>query len=109
MTEKTRKSLKPVGTRPVVMYGLSKVYKASVENCLPFQSILSALNTPTYIFAKFLLQILKPLTTDDFTIQDSFHFAEEIVHQQHDLFMGSLDVDSVFTNIPLGKTIKILY
>ena len=107
MTEKTRKSPKPVGTRPGVMYGSSKVHKAIVENCMPFQPILSALNTPTYKFAKYLLQILKPLTTDEFTIKDSFHFAEEIVHQQHDLFMGSLDVDSVFTNIPLEKTIEI--
>ena len=30
MTEKTRKSLKPVYTRPVVMYGSCKVHKASV-------------------------------------------------------------------------------
>ena len=36
-----------------------------------------------------------------------FHFAEEIVEQQHDLFMGSLDVDSLFTNIPLEETIEI--
>ena len=37
----------------------------------------------------------------------SFHFAEEIVDQQHDLFMGSLDIDSLFTNIPLEETIEI--
>ena len=30
MTEKTRKSLKPVYTRPVVMYGSCKVHKVSV-------------------------------------------------------------------------------
>ena len=47
------------------------------------------------------------LQTNLFTVKDSFHFAEEIVDQQHDLFMGSLDVDSLFTNIPLEKTIEI--
>ena len=36
MTEKTRKSLKPVGTRPVVMHDSCKVHKASVGNCPPF-------------------------------------------------------------------------
>ena len=36
MTEKTRKSLKPVGTRPGIMHGSCKVHKASVGNCLPF-------------------------------------------------------------------------
>ena len=56
---------------------------------------------------KFLVPILKPLTTNKFPVKDSFHFAEEIVDQQHDLFMGSLDVDSLFTNIPLEETIEI--
>ena len=35
MTEKTRKSLKLVGTRPRVMYGLCKVHNPSAENCRP--------------------------------------------------------------------------
>ena len=47
------------------------------------------------------------MTTNEFTVKDSFHFAEETVDQQHDLFMGSLDVDSLFTNIPLEETIEI--
>ena len=107
MTEKTRKFLKPVGTRPHKMYGWCKVHKANVEHCLPFRPILSALNTPTYKLSKFLVPILKPLTTNESTVKDSFHFPEEIVDQQHDLFMGSLDVDSLFTNIPLEQTIEI--
>ena len=102
MREKTRKSLKPVGTRPGVIYGSCTVRKASVGNCPLFRTILSALNTPS---SKFLVPILKPLSTNEFTV--SFHFAEEIVDQQHDIFMGSLDVDSLFTNIPLGETIEI--
>ena len=40
-------------------------------------------------------------------IKDSFHFAEEIVDQQHDVFMGSLDVESLFTTIALEETIDI--
>ena len=47
------------------------------------------------------------MTTNKFTVKDSFHFAQEIVDQQHDLFMGSLDVCSLFTNIPLEETIEI--
>ena len=107
MTEKTRKSIKPVGTSPGVMYGLCKVNNASVEYCSPFRPIFLAFNTPIYKLAKFLVPILKPLTTNEFIGKDSFHFAEEIVDQQHDLFMGSLDVDSLFTNIPLEETIEI--
>ena len=107
MTEKTKKSLKPVGTRPGVMYGSCKVYKANAGNCPPFRPILSSLNTPTYKLANFLVPILKPLTTNEFTVKDSFHFAKKVVDQQHDLFMGSLDVDSLFSNIPLEETIEI--
>ena len=56
MTDKTRKSFKPVGTRPAVMYGSCKVHKASVENFPPFRPILSALNTPTYNLRNFYYQ-----------------------------------------------------
>ena len=38
---------------------------------------------------------------------DSFTFAEEIIEQDSEFFMGSLDVDSLFTNIPLEETINI--
>ena len=40
-------------------------------------------------------------------MKDSFHFAEEICEQDPSLSMGSLDVDSLFTNIPLDETIDI--
>ena len=39
-----------------------------------------------------------------YTVKDSFAFAEEIFEQDSDFFMGSLDVNSLFTNIPLEKT-----
>ena len=72
-----------------------------------YRRILSALNTPTYKLAKLIVPILKLFTTNEFTVKDSFHFAEETFDQQHDLFMGSLDVDSQFTNIPLEETTEI--
>ena len=65
------------------------------------------MNTPTLKLGKFLVPILKPLTRNELTVEGSFLFAEEIVDQQHDLYMGSLDVDSLFTNIPLVETIEI--
>ena len=44
------------------------------------------------------------MTTNEFTVK--YSFAEEIADQQY-LFMGSLDVDSIFTNIPLEENIEI--
>ena len=56
---------------------------------------------------KFLVPILKLLTTSEFTVKDSFNFAEKAVVQQPDFLMSSLDVDSLFNNIPLEETIEI--
>ena len=68
---------------------------------------MSAVNTPTYKLAKFLIPILKSSTSNEYTVKDSFAFAEEIVEQDFEFFMGSLYVDSLFTNILLEETIDI--
>ena len=76
---------------------LCKVYKQEVDGCPPFRSILLAL----------YWSILDILTKNEYTVKDSFHFAEEICEQDPSLYMGSLDIDSLFTNIPLDETIDI--
>ena len=50
--------------------------------------------------------MLEPLTHNEFTIKDSFNFAEEISTHDSSLYMASLDVESLFTNIPLYETIN---
>ena len=65
------------------------------------------IETPSYKLAKFLLPKLSSITFNKLTTKDSFPFAEEIVHQDGKLFMGSHDVDSLFTNIPPKETINI--
>ena len=107
MSKEMRKLVKPVRTRPGIMYGNCKVHKEQVDGWPPFRSILSALQTPTYNLAKFLVPILNPLTKNEYTVKDSFQFAEEILEQDPTLSMGSLDIDSLFTNIPLDETIDI--
>ena len=101
ISEETRRHVKPVGTRLGIMYGSSKVHKKCVDGCLPFRSILSALQTPTYKLAKYLVPILEPLTNNKYAVKDLFNFATEIVEQDSSNFIGSLDIDSLFTNIPL--------
>ena len=96
----------PTGTRPGVLYGLCKVHKSSVDGCPPFRPILSAIGTPQYALAKLLVPLLAPITSNEFSVKDSFSFAKEVVNQDSNLHMASLDVDSLFTNIPLQETIK---
>ena len=98
------KKIKGVGSRPEIRYGLCKVHKAITEVCPPFRPTLSAFRTPSYKLAKFLVLKLSSVTFDEFTVKDSFAFAEEIVHQDSKLFMASLDADSLFTNIPYEET-----
>ena len=81
--------------------------KDIVDNCPPFWPILSANNTPTYKLAKFFVPILKSLTGNEYTVKDSLDFAEEVVEQDSGFFMGSVDVDSLFTNITLEENINI--
>ena len=62
---------------------------------------------PTYKLVKFLVPILKSLTSNEYTVKDLFAFAEETVKQDSQFFMGNLDTDSLFTNIPPEETIDI--
>ena len=106
MSDETRKQLKPVGTRPGIMYGSCKVHNKHVDGCPPFRPPLSALQTATYNLANYLVPILEPLTNNKNTVIDSFNFATEIVEQDSSNLMGSLDIDSLFTSIPLEETIE---
>ena len=89
------------------MYRLGKIHKETPNGIPPFCPILSAIGTPTYNLAKFLLKFLTPSTANEFTAIDSFHFAEEICQQDSNLHMASLDINSLFANIPLEETIDI--
>ena len=106
LSDKQYKKIKAAGSRPGVLYGLCKVHKAIVDVCPPFRPILSATGTPTYKIATFLVSILSFLTINEFTNKDSFSFAKEIIEQDSNFYMGSLDVDSLFANIPLEETIN---
>ena len=107
LSTEQHKKIKAVRSRPGILYGLYKVHKSITDICPPFKPILSAIGTPSYKLAKFLVHKFSSITFNEFTVKDSFAFAEEIVHQDSKLFMGSLDADSLFTNIPLEETINI--
>ena len=60
------------------------------------------MQTSTYNLAKFLVPILNRLTKNEYTVKN---FAEKICEEDLTLSMGSLDVDSLFNNIPLDEII----
>ena len=101
------KSLYPQGSQPGILYGSSKIHKPLVNGFPKLRPILSALNTGTYKWPKFFVPLLRHLTSNEFTLKDSFESAKIICEQDTGLFMASLDVDSLFTNVPLEETINI--
>ena len=58
------------------------------------------------MLGKYLNPILSPITTTEFTVKNSFNFPEEVVNYDDNLYMASLNVDSLFTNIPLEEIVK---
>ena len=95
-------SILPCGSTPGVLYGLPKVHK---PGC-PFRPIVSSVNTYNYNLSSYLVRILQPISTNQFTIKDSFSFADWAKTFNHNNeIMCSFDVSSLFTNFPLDETI----
>ena len=107
ISEETYNKLRPVGSKPGTLYGSAKVHKPLINGLPPFRPILSAIGTPTYKLAKFLVPVQSDITQNEFNVKDSFTFVDEILTQNNDLHMDSLDVDALFTNILLDETIDI--
>ena len=106
ITEAVYKQLYPNGSHIGVMYGLPKVHKPGS----PCRPICSAIGTPTYALGKFVSKIIKPASynvhgTD---LKNTFDFVAQMSQQNvSQQFMVSYDVCSLFTNVPLAKTIDV--
>ena len=95
------KDLSPSGSRPGIMCGLAKVHKLVTDGLPSFRPILSAIGIPICKLSKFLFSLLEPLTTNEYTIKDSFTFAEELQSFDSKVVMVSFERELLFTNIPL--------
>ncbi|XP_063590260.1 uncharacterized protein LOC134767143 [Penaeus indicus] len=92
-------------SQPGLLYGLPKVHKPNV----PLRPTVSSFGTFNYNTAKCLVPILSPLTTNQYTIENSTAFANEItsLDLKQPVNMASFDVESLFTNVPLPETTDI--
>ena len=88
--------VKVARSNPRIFYGLCKVDEAVADVSPPFRKL-----------AKYLVTKLASVTAIEFSVKDPFCFPEGIVNQNSNFIMGNLDVDSLFTNIPLEETINI--
>ena len=101
----TYKRCYPTGSRPCILYGLPKVHKKNT----PMRPIMSAVSSPVHGLAKLLVPWLAPITINDYTVNNSLVFAEELrISGLNNLYLASFDITSLFTNIPLDETIDLI-
>ena len=93
------------GTAPGIMYGVPKIHKPNV----PLRPVLNAINTPSYKLSKAFIPILTPLTTNQYSITNSYSLSHTLINthfQQSTL--TSFDIQNLFTNIPINETVDII-
>ena len=89
-----------------ILYGLAKIHEPFTDNIPSFRPILSVIDAPTYKLATLFVSLLESLTNRQYTIRDSFCLFEELKNFDLSLIMSNFGLESLFTNIPLQKTIE---
>ena len=112
ITLEDKDAMRPKFAQVVRAHGLPKVHK-SCHHFSPFRPIIDATNTAHYGIAKYLSNLLHPLTENNFTVKDSFDAANKIQAIPSEILdegcrFVSFDVTSLFTNVPLKRTSKII-
>ncbi|CAF1228694.1 unnamed protein product [Adineta ricciae] len=106
LTEQEYRFVKPVGSIPARLYGLPKVHKVNT----PLRPIVSCVQSYNYRLGKFLADIIKPLRDSKYSFKNNDGFLK-FLKQNSSLStnkMISFDIESLFTNIPVGRTIDII-
>ncbi|XP_047985758.1 uncharacterized protein LOC125225986 [Leguminivora glycinivorella] len=99
--------LRPHNPTSPKIYGLPKIHKPD----WPLRPIVSQIDSPTYKLARHMSSILQDFTGETASyIRDSRHFINLLRDIQlcEDELMVSFDVTSLFTNVPVDETIKII-
>ncbi|XP_064089219.1 uncharacterized protein LOC135203418 [Macrobrachium nipponense] len=86
------------------LYGNMKTHKEGNPLC----PIISQTPASTYALAKCLNQILTPYVPSRYSLSSSVEFLEEIRDSPGTGIIASLDVESLFTNVPVDETIDII-
>ena len=104
--------MRPNNTKPARAHDLPKIHK-TFTNIPKFRPIIDTTGSSHSLVGKYLAQLLYPLTNNDFTLRDSFEAVNRIQDIPSSLFMNgyknvSFDVESLFTNVPIKKTIDVI-
>ena len=107
------KEIRPQNAKLARAHGLPKIHK-TFETIPSFRPIVDTTGTTHYSVGKYLSNLLNPLTHNEYTLKDSFDAVERInaippeLRSNSEYMFVSLDVVSLFTNVPLKKTVNII-
>lgn len=94
-------------------YGLPKIHKGRdkwMHNIPPLRPIISDTDSESYLAAKFVDTYLRPVgSLHPSFLQDTWHFMFKLGHVKapKEALLVSLDVESLYTNIPLKEGISL--
>ena len=88
---------------PGYIYCNPKIHK-SADNS-PMRPIISQIGTVTYNTAKYLNSLLSPYLPKKHILQSTYEFIEISKHVRPPKLLASLDVENLFTNVLVNKTI----
>ena len=86
---------------------LEESHKALSNNCPNFRSTLPDIRALTGKLVPLLGPIVSHLTFNEFSVDSSFHSSMRSANFAHDHFMERLDLESLFTDIPLNQVFDI--
>ena len=90
--------------QPGYLYGNVKTHK----NGNPLRPIISQIPTPTYQLAKTLNKLITPYIPNDYMLTSTNDFIDILHTSSNQGIIASLDVESLFTNVPIDETIDII-
>lgn len=89
---------------PGYIYGNVKTHKPNN----PLRPIISQVTTPTYKLAKQINQIITPYMPTKFSLKSTDEFIDILRTTKPEGILASLDVESLFTNVPVEETTRII-
>ena len=104
----TKAHYEPSLSKAPRFYGLPKIHKPDT----PLRPIVSAIGSLTYSLAKFVTSIISPLAGKTSShVKNAKRFTEMTLEEtvNKDEVMVSFDVQSLFTNVPVGQALDVIH
>lgn len=91
---------------PAYIYANPKIHKNIHDP--PYRPIISQIGTPVYDISKQINSIIVKYLPKKYIVDSTYDFLSIVRNNNNNGIMASLDVESLFTNVPVDTTINII-